>query len=292
MRLYDLITEEDTNVLPERVGDRKTYSFSIETPEGDSADITFDVVNTYPENPNEDEYMFFIDIYKLKIIKCDEYTMSRVLNQIGTHLINMINDERIYDWAYKIVTVTYDLGDKIDDPNFKSLFNGGGTDFENAIINRFKKVSDMFANVVRPLPRRLDVESIEKEYYKAKKRLEFIQTEHFEDGEYDGYEYKSKLIYPRITSDHRYKMAPNELINGRNIHIEGDRIDIAYDLRFKETGYIQTSPDWEERLAKHVLHYYLINGVRVQYVYINGMEKGKTKPRRKNQFSFRPDEIL
>lgn len=292
MRLYDLITEEDVNVLPEREGDSKTHSFSIQTPEGDSANITFDVSKIRAENPGEDEYMFFIDIYKLKYIKCDEYTMSRVLNQIGTHLINMIGDERIYEWPYKIVTVTYDLGDKIDDPNFKSSFNGGGSDFENALINRKKNVSDMFANVVRPLPRRLDVESIEKEYYRAKKRLEFIQTEHFQDGEYDGYEYKSKLRNPRITSDHRFKMGPNELINGRYIHIEGERIDIAYDLRFKETGYIQTSPDWEERLAKHVLHYYLINGVRVQYVYINGMEQGKTQPRRKNQFSFRPDEIL
>ena len=178
MKLYDLITEEDTDVLPEMEGDRKTHSFNIESPQGDSANIVVEILKVREENPGEDEYMFFIDINNLKYTKCDAYTMSRVLNQIGIHLINMIDNERIYEWSYKIIGVSYYLG-KINDTQFKVSFDGGGSDFNNTIINRKKNISDMFANIARPEPFKLDIDSIEKEYYKAKKRLDFIQSVHF-----------------------------------------------------------------------------------------------------------------
>ena len=285
MNLYSLISEEEHPIIPERM-----RSLTIE---GDGFVAGSVTIVPSPRMQNIE-----ITIRNLSYDKASTKMMTNLLKEIGQELIKMSNgalgrEPYLSEWSYKIIQIDFDLGDIINkDSGFLSRFSDGSNTFGNHFVGRRKPLSDLFSDVHRlVLPWTLDVPSIEREYLKAKRRLEFIQTEHFADGEYDNYEFKSILVEPQITSNHRTRLATNDVIDGKTILIEAGRLDITYYVKVVNKE-IQTSPSWEEGLAKHVLHYYLINGIYVEEVRVIALEEGLSFPARNNRFNFRRDEII
>jgi hypothetical protein len=286
MNLYNLVSEEEEEpIMPGRI-----RSLTIE---GDGFVAGAVTIVPSPRMQNIE-----ITIRNLSYDKASASMMTKLLKEIGQELIKMSNgalgkEPYLTDWSYKILQIDFDLGDIINkDSGFLSRFSDGSNTFGNHFVGRRKPLSDLFSDVIRGvLPWTLDVPSIEKEYLKAKRRLEFAQTEHFADGEYDNYEFKSNLVHPQITTNHRVRLAQNDVIDGKTILIEAERLDITYYAKVVNKE-IQTPPSWEEGLAKHVLHYYLINGINVEEVRIIAMEKGLSFPARNNRFHFRRDDII
>jgi hypothetical protein len=286
MNLYNLVSEEEEEpIMPGRI-----RSLTIE---GDGFVAGSVTIVPSPRMQNIE-----ITIRNLSYDKASASMMTKLLKEIGQELIKMSNgalgkEPYLTDWSYKILQIDFDLGDIINkDSGFLSRFSDGSNTFGNHFVGRRKPLSDLFSDVIRGvLPWTLDVPSIEKEYLKAKRRLEFAQTEHFTDGEYDNYEFKSNLVHPQITTNHRVRLAQNDVIDGKTILIEAERLDITYYAKVVNKE-IQTPPSWEEGLAKHVLHYYLINGINVEEVRIIAMEKGLSFPARNNRFHFRRDDII
>ena len=288
MNLYSLISEEEQPIIPERIRSR--------TIEGDGFVAGSVTIVPIPRMQNIE-----ITIRNLSYDKPSANMMTNLLKAIGKELVEMSNDGALgrepylSEWSYKIIQIDFDLGDIINkDSRFLSAFSDGSSTFGNHFVGRKKPLSDLFSDVIRGvLPWTMDIPSIEKEYLKAQRRLEFIQTEHFTDGEYSDYEYKSKLIHPYIFSTHRTRLAPNDVIDGKTIIIEAERLDITYYTKVVGKEIKWTTPSWEEGLAKHVLHYYLINGIFVEEVRIVAIEEGTSSPvTRVNRFNFRRDEII
>ncbi len=286
MNLYNLVSEEEEE--PIMAGNIRSLTI-----EGDGFVAGAVTIVPSPRMKNIE-----ITIRNLSYDKASAKMMTNLLKEIGQELVKMSNgalgkEPYLTDWSYKIIQIDFDLGDIINkDSGFLSRFSDGSNTFGNHFVGRRKPLSDLFSDVHRlVLPWTLDVPSIEREYLKAKRRLEFIQTEHFADGEYDNYEFKSILVHPQITSNHRVSLATNDVIDGKTILIEAGRLDITYYVKVVNKE-IQTPPSWEEGLAKHVLHYYLINGIHVEEVRIIAMEKGLSFPARNNRFHFRRDDII
>lgn len=285
MKLYNLVSEEDS------------LENKMITLEGD--DFSADVfINIMPRTKEVG-----IIIKKLSYPKATAQVMTHVLQAIGKQMLKMTNIElnkepHISDWSYEILSIHFDLGDIINkDESFSREFWGGHSSFNQHFVGRKKPLSDLYSDVIRGvLPWILDVPSIEKEYLKAKRRLEFIESEHFTEGEYEGYEYKTILNSPNIESNHRKTLSPNSTIDGKTIIINAYSLEIRYytELVGNKKPEIETPSSWDKKLAKHVLRDYFVNGVYgIQTVYVMAFTNHNSDvSARTNEYHFNRDEII
>ena len=294
MKLYNLVSEEDST---QPIISDRTKSLTIEGDGFKAGVVTI--------NPNLREQNIDITIRKLSYDKSTANIMTNLLKSIGKVLVEMSNgalgkEPYLTDWSYSIDLIDFDLGDVINkDNHFRSSFVDGSNSFANTFVDRKKPLSDLYSDVIRGvLPWRLDVPKIEEEYLKAKRRLEFIQSEHFTEGEYDGYEYKTILNSANIESNHRTRLSANDTIDGKTVIINAYSLQIKYytELVGNKKPEFKTPSSWDEKLAKHVIRDYFVNGVYgILTVYVTA----STIPNhhsgvsvRTNEYHFNRDEII